>query len=97
ALSYSDIGVVRLYIINGGRPAFIRLVFAKNLSKGNNADVPNRFYLRVTRSGGPRSQTSPGHPRLGRSPATPGLHPLRLQSGADQGHPAAHAQTHPSG
>ncbi|WP_236844520.1 hypothetical protein, partial [Bordetella sp. 15P40C-2] len=35
---------VRLYIINGGRPAFIRLVFAKNLSKGNNADVPNRFY-----------------------------------------------------
>src|SRR5690606_6212867 len=38
-----------LFIMIGGRSTFIRLVFAKNSSKGNNADVPSKFYLRNPR------------------------------------------------
>jgi hypothetical protein len=36
----------RIFIIKGGRSAFIKLVFAENELNGANADIPSRFYLR---------------------------------------------------
>jgi len=38
--------MVGLFIIKGGRSAFIKLVVAKNLFNGVNTDVPTRFYPR---------------------------------------------------
>src|SRR5690606_41273753 len=86
----------RLFIMIGGRSTFIRLVFAKNSSKGNNADVPNRFYPRDPWTGGPGRQTHEGYSCVGRATQAAGLRALRGQPGARQGHLHAYAQAYAS-
>src|SRR5690606_30410255 len=87
----------RLFIIKGGRSTFARLVFAKNLSNGSNADVPNRFYPRDSWAGGPGCQTNKGYSCMGAAAYAARLLALRRQSSAHQGDSSTHAQAHATG
>ena len=86
-----------LFIIKGGRPVFIKLVFSTNRLNGGNTDVPNRFYLRFAGFNSSAGQTGAGHSCVGATQAPARVPVLPVADRAHQGHAPAHAQAHAPG